>query len=364
MSPLPTSAMRAHPNCLPVGTRIAEFEVTGLVGEGGFGIVYLARDTALQRDVALKEFMPSALAGRVDGIRVAVRSPDHQAKFDAGLKGFVKEARLLAKFSHPSLVKVYRLLEGNATAYMAMQFYAGQTLAQRMLHRGVTFDEAAIARITVPLFSGLEMLHQSQVFHRDIAPDNIMLTQAGSVLLDFGSARHIIGEGVQALTAVLKPSYSPVEQYVTDGTMRQGAWTDVYALGAVMYHMATGRPPVQAVSRLMTDSMPTIREVKGDAFSERFSDAVAQAMSVAVENRLQSIQALRGALGWQTLAPMATVAPVATGAVTNQPPMLKPTDAAKPLPTVALLSTSVRSWIVGGCVAAVVFGVVLAYLMR
>ena len=364
MSILPTSTLRAHPNCLPVGARIGEFEVTGLVGEGGFGIVYLARDTALQRNVALKEFMPSALAGRVNGTRVAVRSPDHQAKFDAGLKGFVKEAQLLARFNHPSLVKVYRLLEGNATAYMAMRYYAGETLAKRMSRRGVTFDEAAVECIVAPLFSALEILHQAQVFHRDIAPDNIMLSQEGSVLLDFGSARHIIGEGVQALTAVLKPTYSPVEQYVADGTMRQGAWTDVYALGAVMYHLATGRPPVQAVSRLMTDSMPTIREVKGDAFSARFSDAVAQAMAVAVENRLQSIDALRGALGWQALAPLTAVTPTLASFEEKKLTLMKQAGVARPVPPVRQPSAAVRSWMLGAGVAVVVFGLVLVYLMR
>ena len=332
MSILPTSTLRAHPNCLPVGARIGEFEVTGLVGEGGFGIVYLARDTALQRNVALKEFMPSALAGRVNGTRVAVRSPDHQAKFDAGLKGFVKEAQLLARFNHPSLVKVYRLLEGNATAYMAMRYYAGETLAKRMSRRGVTFDEAAVECIVAPLFSALEILHQAQVFHRDIAPDNIMLSQEGSVLLDFGSARHIIGEGVQALTAVLKPTYSPVEQYVADGTMRQGAWTDVYALGAVMYQLLAGRGPWAGGG----SSLPS----------------------------LQSIDALRGALGWQALAPLTAVTPTLASFEEKKLTLMKQAGVARPVPPVRQASAAVRSWVLGAGVAVVVFGLVLVYLMR
>ncbi|MEP6823410.1 MAG: serine/threonine-protein kinase [Ramlibacter sp.] len=313
--------MRSHPNCLPAGTRIAEFEVTGLVGEGGFGIVYAARDTALQRDLALKEFMPTAIAGRVDGLHVAVRSAENQQKFEAGLQGFIKEARLLARFTHPALVKVYRFLEGNGTGYMAMRLYTGQTLAQR-LARGETFDEAAMARTMLPIFDALEMLHREQVFHRDIAPDNIMLSEAGSVLLDFGSARHVIGED-QALTAVLKPTYSPVEQYAADGSMRQGAWTDVYAMGSVLYHMATGRPPVQAVSRLMSDPLRTIREVSGNAFSPAFSDGIAKAMAVRVEDRVQSMQALRELLGWRGRS--------AAASRPSNPPVWQPA-AARPAP--------------------------------
>ncbi len=360
---LPQPALHAHPNCLPLGSRIAEFEVTGLVGEGGFGIVYLARDTALLRNVALKEFMPSALAGRVGGTRVAVRSADNQAKFDAGLKGFIKEARLLARFSHPALVKVYQLLEGNATAYMAMRLYEGQTLAQRMSRRGAAaFDEAAIAQIMLPIFSALEMLHQAQVFHRDIAPDNIMLSESGSVLLDFGSARHIIGDGIQALTAVLKPTYSPVEQYVTDGSMRQGAWTDVYALGAVMYHMATGRPPVQAVSRMMTDAMPTVGQVTGNAFSARFSNTIAQAMAVAVENRVQTVQALREALGWQ-MAAAQPVPPIAVKPLTAHSAVPTPNQAVRHVPPSAPPAASSHNWLWGAVVGVVVFALVLAYLM-
>jgi non-specific serine/threonine protein kinase len=302
----PLPAQRERPNCLPAGTRIAEFQITDLIGEGGFGIVYRAYDTALQRDVALKEFMPAALAGRVHGgTRVAIRSAEHQAKFEGGLRSFAKEARLLAQFSHPSLVKVYRLLEANATAYMVMRFYPGQTLAQRMSSLSAGLDEAKIAQTILPVLNALELLHQDQVFHRDVSPDNIVLSESGAVLLDFGSARQIVGDSVQAITAVLKPTYSPVEQYITDGSMRQGAWTDVYAVGAVLYHLATGKPPVQAVSRLMTDSMLTVRDRTGNAYSARFSDAVAQAMAVTTEKRLQSIQALRCALGWEAPTPAA-----------------------------------------------------------
>lgn len=293
--------LATHANCLPIGTVIADFEIIGLVGEGGFGIVYLARDTSLDRVVALKEFMPAAFAGRIDGVRVAVRAANHQATYEAGLRSFINEARLLAKFAHPGLVEVFRFWEGNGTAYMAMRYYKGETLRQKLSRGDTFFDEEAIAQTMAPIFDALEMLHREQIFHRDIAPDNIMVSDGRPVLLDFGSARRIIGDGTQALTTVLKPGYAPIEQYVDDGTMKQGAWTDVYALGGVMYHLATGKAPVQAVSRLLSDPLQTINQMTNDRFSATFSDAVAKAMAVRVENRLQSIREFGEMLGWNRI---------------------------------------------------------------
>ena len=295
--------MASHANCLPVGTVIADFEIIGLVGEGGFGIVYLARDVHLDRVVAVKEFMPSAFAGRVDGTHVAVRSSNHQATYEAGLRSFINEAKMLARFSHPSLVEVYRFWEGNGTAYMAMRYYDGETLRQHLARGDMVFDEETIAQTMSPVFDALEMLHREQVYHRDIAPDNIMLAEGRPVLLDFGSARRIIGDGTQALTTVLKPGYAPIEQYVDDGTMKQGPWTDVYALGGVLYHLATGKPPPQAVSRLLSDPLQPVHAVMGERFSVTFSDAVSKAMAVRVEDRLQNVNELREMLGWNAAQP-------------------------------------------------------------
>lgn len=341
-----SNLMATHASCLPVGTVVADFEIVGLVGEGGFGIVYLARDMALDRVVALKEFMPAAFAGRVDGVRVAVRAANNQATYEAGLRSFINEAKMLAKFAHPALVEVYRFWEGNGTAYMAMRYYSGETLRQHLARGDMTFDEEAIAQIMAPVFDTLELLHREQVFHRDIAPDNIMLSDGKPVLLDFGSARRIIGDGTQALTTILKPGYAPVEQYVDDGTMKQGPWTDVYALGGVLYHLATGKAPLQAVSRLLSDPLPTVNQATQDAFSSRFSAAVAQAMAVRVEDRLKTVKDLRDALGWNVVQsarvvtlpshslakPAAEAAPVAAP---SPAPVQQPAaaDLAKPVTT-------------------------------
>ena len=301
MSSSSSPLLATHANCLPVGTRISDFEIIGLIGEGGFGIVYLAKDTSLDRVVALKEFMPASFAGRVDGIQVAVRAANNQSTFEAGLKSFINEAKMLARFAHPALVEVFRFWEGNGTAYMAMRLNRGETLRQVLNRGGEPFSEERIAQIMGPIFEALEMLHREQVFHRDVAPDNIMLAEGRSVLLDFGSARRIIGDGTQALTTVLKPGYAPIEQYSDDGTMKQGAWTDVYALGGVLYHLATGKTPMQAVSRMMSDPMQSVADITEGRFSANFSQAVGKAMSVHVDNRFQTVTEFRKALGWNVV---------------------------------------------------------------
>ena len=339
MSSSPSTLLATHANCLAIGTQVSDFEIIGLIGEGGFGIVYLARDVSLDRIVALKEFMPAAFAGRIDGVHVAVRAANHRATFDAGLKSFINESKMLAKFAHPALVEVFRFWEGNGTAYMAMRLYRGETLRQVLSKGSEDFTEDRIAQVMGPIFDALEMLHREQVFHRDIAPDNIILSEGRSVLLDFGSARKIIGDATQALTTVLKPGYAPLEQYSDDGTMKQGAWTDVYALGGVLYHLATGKVPLQAVSRMMSDPLQTINQVTGDKFSTTFSQAVSKAMMVHIENRFQTVTQFREALGWNVgLQPRVVTLPNPPR-VWLEPEIAPKTGAAAPLVTGQNVST-------------------------
>jgi len=223
-------------NTLPRGTRLGEFEITGLVGEGGFGIVYLAHDHVLGRDVALKEYMPSALAARSEASTVVVRAARYEEPFQAGLRSFINEARLLARFDHPSLVKVYRFWGANGTAYMVMPFYEGITLKVMLKNLGQRPDEVWLKDLLRPLTDALELLHGDHCFHRDIAPDNILMLEGKRpLLLDFGAARRVIGDLTHELTAILKPGYAPVEQYAEVSSMRQGAWTDIYALASVVY---------------------------------------------------------------------------------------------------------------------------------
>ena len=286
-------------NALPLGTYLSEFELTSVLGEGGFGIVYLARDHSLERRVALKEYMPAALAARTGQTQVQVKSARHQDTFDAGLKSFVNEAKLLASFDHPSLVKVYRFWEANGTAYMVMPFYEGVTLKQQLKDMGAAPNEAWLMELLEPLTEALEVIHAEQCFHRDIAPDNVILLKGTGrpLLLDFGAARRVIGDMTQALTVILKPGYAPVEQYAEVPGMKQGPWTDVYALAAVVYYAITGKTPPTSVGRLMNDNYVPMTQVGAGRYSPSFLAAIDRALIVKPEERTQSIDDLRRDLG-------------------------------------------------------------------
>ena len=288
---------------LPPGTRLSEeFEVVGLVGQGGFGIVYLADDHSLQRRVAVKEYMPAALALRGEGDSVVLKSERDADTFQIGLRSFVNEARLLAHFDHPALLKVFRFWEANGTAYMAMPYYAGQTLKQALAERGQPPDESWIRQLLRPIMDALALLHRENCFHRDVAPDNIMLLADDKpVLLDFGAARRVIGDMTQALTVILKPGYAPIEQYAEMPGMRQGAWTDVYALAAVVHWMITGQTPPPAVGRMMQDSYAPLATVAAGRYSERFLRGIDQCLSVKGEDRPQTMAAMRELLGLDAL---------------------------------------------------------------
>lgn len=271
--------------------------MTGVVGEGGFGIVYLAQDRQLQRTVAIKEYMPASLASRGEGRSVVVRSERYQDTFSAGLRSFIAEARMLAQFKHPALVEVFRFWEQNGTVYMAMPFYRGKTLREA-LKGGVAADERWLKALLGPLMDALEMMHEQSVYHRDIAPDNILVLASGApVLLDLGAARRIITDLTQAVTVVLKPGYAPIEQYAEDMGVQQGPWTDIYALAAVVHFAIVGRAPVASVSRIMKDSLPPLRVEDHPGFSEAFLVAINRALAVKPEDRPQSISEFRENLG-------------------------------------------------------------------
>jgi serine/threonine protein kinase len=286
-------------NALPAGTYLGEFELTGVLGEGGFGIVYIAQDHSLQRRVALKEYMPSALAARTDQSRVQVRSERYRETFEAGLKSFVNEARLLAQFDHPSLVKVYRFWEANGTAYMVMPLYEGITLKDKLKRMPAPPDEAWLMAMLAPLTEALAVIHAESCFHRDIAPDNVILL-AGSerpLLLDFGAARRVISDMTQALTVILKPGYAPVEQYAEVPEMKQGAWTDVYALAATVHYAVMGKTPPPSVGRLMNDTFQPVSVSAAGRYSPGFLQALDNALAVRPSDRTPGIAALRQDLG-------------------------------------------------------------------
>jgi hypothetical protein len=302
-APAPTGWAEAG-TALPPGTRVAHFEVTGVAGQGGFSIVYRAFDHSLQREVALKEFLPESLATRRGDLTVRVKSAPLEEAFSAGLRSFVNEARLLAQFDHPALVKVLQFWEANGTAYMVMPFYAGSTLKQVLHGRPAPVDEAWLRALLAPLLEALEAVHRADFYHRDIAPDNILLLPDDRpVLLDFGAARRIIGDMTQAVTVVLKPGYAPIEQYGDIPDLRQGPWTDVYALGAVLHYCITGRAPPVSVGRTVKDSYRPLSEAAAGRFSAPFLAAVDRALSIMPRDRPQNIAEFRDALGLALPAP-------------------------------------------------------------
>ena len=368
----PTVTVQAsHAITLPAGTRLGEFEVTSTIGEGGFGIVYLAWDHSLDRKVALKEYMPSSIAFRAGQSEIRVRSERHQETFDAGMKSFINEAKLLAQFDHPSLLKVYRFWEANHTAYMVMPFLEGATVRDTVRAMAGPPDEAWIVGLLQPVCDALAMLHAVQVYHRDIAPDNILLlAETGRpLLLDFGAARRVIGDMTQALTAILKPGYAPVEQYADMPGLKQGPWTDVYALAAVAHWMILGKTPSPSVGRLFDDAYVPLAQSAAGRYSDVFLQAIDRGLAVMPDKRTQSVEAFRADLVGApapvpTASTLAATPTVMTRAatvpstqlrdeVTTRPPVRTTTEPAV-APAAPPLSTRSRTLLAGGAVVAVV----------
>ncbi len=292
------AASSAAPNALPAGTRFGELEILSTLAVGGFGIIYVAQDHALQRQVAIKEYMPSMLAQRNAKSKVSVRSGSQQETFDAGLRSFVNESRLLARFDHPSLLKVYRFWEANGTAYMAMPYLQGQTLRQARRAMSQQPDEPWLRRLLTALLEALELLHTESIWHRDIAPDNVFLPYGGAapVLLDFGAARQVISDRAEGLTAILKPSYAPIEQYAESRQLRQGPWTDLYALGAMVHELILGRTPPAATARSLGDEYQSLVTLAPPGYSPELLACVDWMLRVHPQDRPQSVAHLRAAL--------------------------------------------------------------------
>jgi serine/threonine protein kinase len=293
LNPLPEAS-----DALPVGSMLGDFEIRQVIGVGGFGTVYRAWEGPLERDVAIKEYMPMGMVGRNADGHLTLRSKLHQEDFDLGLRSFLNEAKLLARFDQPSLVKVYRFWEENGTAYMVMPFYRAQTLRQLRQESGsVAVTEPWLTSMLDPLLAALAEMHRAEVYHRDIAPDNILwCVDNRPVLLDFGAARRVLADRTQHLTAVLKPQFAPIEQYADAHSMRQGPWTDLFALASTCYFMLTGRPPLPATARILSDDLPSLCELQPPGFSTRVLATLDWAMAIHPADRLQSVAAFRDAL--------------------------------------------------------------------
>jgi serine/threonine protein kinase len=293
----------SHANALPRGTVLLEYRIESVLGADGFGVTYLAHDTVLQRNVAVKEYFPADLAQRgPDGV-VAPLGAGTEANYRKGLAQFLVEARALAKFSHPSIVPVDRSFEANGTAYMIREYEKGESVAQQ-LAREPQPDEAALKAMLAPLLDGLEAVHRTGVLHRDIKPSNIFIRDDGPpVLLDFGTARLASRDAIQDIETVLTPGYAPVEQYLRSG--RQGPWSDIYSLAGVLFLAVTGEQPPDALSRLRIDGVQRMLNATRARYSAPFLAAIQWGLALEEHNRPQSVDAWRGALFRAEPAPAA-----------------------------------------------------------
>ena len=304
MTPLPElEAVRAAPPVMPahtlaIGTRLREYEVKGLIGEGTCSIVYLAWDHALQRKVAVKEYMPAAMVGRIQGsTNVVVAADRHLEAVRAGLRGFINEARLLARFDHPSLVKVYRFWEENGTAYMVMPYYEGPTLKAALSELGHVPSEAELRTWLKPILNAVTLLHDGAVWHQNIGSDEILLTPFGPVLLGFAAAAHAIEAMNHTPAAALKAGFAAIEQYGSEAATTRGPWTDLYALAAVVYAAITGSEPAPAADRLANDRLRPLAIVAAGLYSARFLTAIDAAMAVQPKQRPADHTEFRALMG-------------------------------------------------------------------
>jgi serine/threonine protein kinase len=274
---------------LPRGYQLQEYRIESTLGVGGFGLTYLATDANLNMQVAIKEYLPSDLALRAEDQSIRSKSDHTLERFTWGRARFLDESRTLASFRHPNIVRVMRFFEANQTAYMVMEFVAGQPLNEWVKTRRPVHAEA-LTEMALALLGGIAVIHQSGYLHRDIKPGNIFLRQDGTpVLLDFGSARASSADTER--TAIVSPGYAPLEQYHAHGN--QGPWSDIYALGAVLYWVITGNKPMEATARVPHDAMPLAVQL-GDLtrYPRALLEAIDWSLAPAERSRPQTAAAL------------------------------------------------------------------------
>jgi formylglycine-generating enzyme required for sulfatase activity/serine/threonine protein kinase len=329
------------PSPLPIGTELHEYRIERVLGHGGFGVTYLARDRHLNAQFAIKEYLPRDCAHRTKKGRVEPTDGAHADDYAWGLDRFKREARALARFKHPNIVRVARMLEANNTAYMVMEFEVGLTLSEYLRGHSSRLTEAELLGVFLPILDGLDHLHAVDLIHRDIKPGNIYLRKNGPMLLDFGSARQMRGEGEdRELTALVTPGYAPLEQYSADE--RQGPWSDLYATGASMYVCMFGAPPIDATKRSaalaegeLDPYEPAVTRGAGQ-FSPPVLEAVDWALALRMRDRPQAAAELRQRLAAGAVAPLSVRIPDLT---THDEATLRAEDVLGALPTAVLSET-------------------------
>ena len=288
-----TADLHAEPHHLKPGTSLrGRYRVGSVLGEGGFGITYVGKDIVLERKVAIKEFFMSGYVNRNHAVssEVVTGTGSHGAIFERNREKFLLEARTLAKFDdEPGIVGIRDFFQENNTAYIVMDFLDGVNLREYIKKVGKISGEQLL-HILEPVFHSLANVHKQSLIHRDISPDNIMMTKDGKVkLLDFGAAREVSQDDVKSLSIILKPGYAPEEQYRSKG--HQGPWTDVYALCATMYRCITGIVPDDAMERLYADKVIPPINLNCDC-TPAMSAVIMKGLSIRKDDRYQSVPEL------------------------------------------------------------------------
>ena len=340
---------------LPQGTELHQrYVIESLLGHGGFGITYAAYDQVLGARVAIKEYLPRHLATRAEGrTQVSVYSGAARQHFDYGLEKFMEEAQVLAQFTHhPNVVSARDFFEANGTAYMVMEYVEGVTLKEYLENKGGRISLEEAQGIMMPVMDALREVHQAGLLHRDISPDNIYITIAAQIrVIDFGAARYYAGEQSKSLSVILKPGYAPEEQYRSSG--KQGAWTDVYAVGATLFKALTGQTPPDALDRKEQDTLEPPSRL-GVSISPPAERALMKALAVSPGQRFQTMgefqQAFTGGKPLPLGAPPGRPPAFTPPPPGPTPPAPAPTPAAvmtpPPAPQALLARVPGRAWVV------------------
>jgi len=281
---------------LPIGTMISDYQIQGVLGQGAFGITYLANDIATNLKVAIKEYYPREFAVRDSTLTVkASGSKEDRDNFKWGLERFEDEARVIALFQHPNIVTVERFFRENGTAYLVMEYCDGIPLDEQL--KEVSFlSQQDLIKLIVPILNALELIHNSKYLHRDIKPGNIYIRSNGTpILLDFGAARQDLVSHSRSITSLATPGYAPYEQYSTHA--EQGPSSDIYGFAATLYKVVTGKRPLDAPSRVLDDTQLKAKNIASGQYDENILNAIDAGLAVKPSDRPSSIAAWRKIFG-------------------------------------------------------------------